>query len=552
MPADINTLVERHNALKSDRATYDALCQELGDVIAPRKAEITDKQQHPSNAKEKRARNSTAATCNMTLAQGCMAYAVPFSEQWFACEPPADVTDDASFQWYAKCSEIILAGLASSNFYAEIHEACLDRSGFSTGNLYCEESILSLSGLVFDAVPVGSYSIAENAEKVVDTVFREREMTAVQLAQEFGENALPEKVKKALSDNSQRNTQKFTAIHGVYPREDRNSMKIDAGNMAFASCWFMAGDKVLLREGGYETNPYLVSRYLKWGSSPYGWCPGWHALDPAKYLNRLEFLMDGVAEVQLYPRMLIPSTLDGVVGMGPGEVTIYNPFQQAMPSTWGTEGRIEAGLERLERREQEIKDAYHYDLFRMFSQIDKQMTAREVAERATEKLVLFSPTFLRMQQEWLEPLLQRVFRIYMRQRRFPDPPASVIAMDSKGAHVRPPRIQFTSRVALAIRSLQSAGFMNLLEALQPMLAIDPSVRHVVNILPASKGMGRNFGVPEEWMASEEQYSAKVQAEQEAIRQQQGAENAANLINAGSKLKPEQIQGVMSAMGGKAS
>ena len=32
MPADINTLVERHNALKSDRATYDALCQELGDV----------------------------------------------------------------------------------------------------------------------------------------------------------------------------------------------------------------------------------------------------------------------------------------------------------------------------------------------------------------------------------------------------------------------------------------------------------------------------------------------------------------------------------------
>ena len=157
-----------------------------------------------------------------------------------------------------------------------------------------------------------------------------------------------------------------------------------------------------------------------------------------------------------------------------------------------------------------------------------------------------------MQQEWLEPLLQRVFRIYMRQRRFPNPPDSVIAMDGKGPHVRPPRIQFTSRVALAIRSLQSAGFMNLLEALQPMLAIDPSVRHVVNILPASKGMGRNFGVPEEWMASEEQYSAKVQAEQEAIRQQQGAENAANLINAGSKLKPEQVQGVMKAMGGKAA
>lgn len=549
MPADITTLCERHNALKSDRSTWDSLCQELGDVISPRKAEITTKQVFPDTSKDKRARNSTAASCNMTLAQGCVAYGVPFSERWFGAEPPADVADDGAFKWYAKCSEIMLAGLASSNFYTEIHEACLDRSGFAVGNLYCEESTILPSGLIFDAVPVGTFSIAENSEKLVDTVFREREMTAVQLAQEFGEDKLPKKINDALKDNSKRHTQKFTVVHAVYPREDRDTLKLDALNMGVASCWFLPEEKTLLREGGYESNPYLVSRYLKWGSSAYGWCPGLHALDPAQYLNRLEFLMDGVAEVQLYPRMLIPDTLAGQVGMGPGDVTIYNPFQGNMPSTWGTEGRIEAGLERLERREQEIKDAYHYDLFRMFSQIDKQMTAREVAERATEKLVLFSPTFLRMQWEWLEPLLQRVFRIYMKQGRFPEPPPSVVAMDNQGPHVRPPRIQFTSRVALAIRSLQSAGFMNLLESLQPMLAIDPSVRHVINVPVAAKGLGRNFGVPEEWMASEEEYLGAVQAEQQAMAQQQEMENANAGLQTAAKLKPEQIQGVMQAMGG---
>lgn len=550
MPADILTLCQRHQALKNERATWDSLCQELADVVSPRKGDIIAKNTQPSTHREKRARNTTAATCNMTLAQGCMAYAVPFSERWFVGEPPADVQDDEAFQWYSKCSEIMLAGLAASNLYTELHEAFLDRSGFAVGNLYCEEALNLPGGIMFDAVPVGSFSIAENAQKYVDTVYRDREMTAVQLADEFGEEKLPKKVTDVLADNAQRYVQKFTAVHAVYPRNDYDGSKQDSGNMPFASCWFLPNEKHLLREGGYETCPYLVSRYLKWGSSPYGWCPGWQALDPAKYLNRLEFLMDEMAEIQLMPRMLIPSTLEGNVGMGAGEVTIVNPFQPAEPQTWGTEGRIEAGLERMQRREQEIKDAYHYDLFKMFSSYDgPQMTRAEVMERATEKLILFSPTFLRAQNEWLEPMVQRVFRIYMKQGKFPQPPQSVVAMDHNGAHIRPPKIQFVSRVSLAIRSLQSSGFMNLLESLQPMMAIDPSVRHVVQIMRAAKGLGRNFGVPEEWLSTMEQYQGAIQADQEAAAAQQQMENATNMLGTAAKLKPEQIQGVMQQMGG---
>jgi len=177
------------------------------------------------------------------------------------------------------------------------------------------------------------------------------------------------------------------------------------------------------------------------------------------------------------------------------------------------------------------------------------MTAREVMERAAEKLVLFSPTFVRMQEEWLQPMLDRVFRIYMRQGRFPDPPPSVLSQDDNGVHVPPPRIMFTSRVALAIRSLQSSGFMNLLETLQPMLAVDPSARHVVNVSQAAQGLGRNFGVPEEWMATEDQYQQRMQAEQQAAAEAQQAEMANQQIQTASKLKPEQIEAVGAAMGG---
>lgn len=548
MAANVEKLCKTFSALESTRAQWDSFIQEISEVVCPRKAYINEKQTTPDGEKEGQLYNTTAIQCNQTLAHGQLSYAMPFSERWFASEPPLDMTSDGSRRWYAKCGEIMAQGLATSSFYTHAHEACIDRGGFGTGVIFCEESLESKSGLFFCVPQAGSYCIVENAEGFVDTFYWKRELTADQIAGQFGEDKLPEKVRKDFENPEKRYTTKHKVVHAVYPRKDRDYTSFKAANKEFASCYFMPETKTLLRESGYDSFPYLTSRYLKWGDEPYGWCPGWQALPAARQLNLLEKLMDTMAEVALYPRMLIPSTLAGNVALGAGGVTIYNPFQNAKPETWGYEGQYEPGVERLQRREQEIKDAYHYDLFRMFEQIDKQMTAREVAERATEKLVLFSPTFVRMQEEWLQPLLHRVFSIYLKQGRFPEPPPEVIAEDQAGPHIRPPRITFTSRIALAIRSLQSSGFMNLLETLQPMMAVDPSVRHIIKPHEAGVGIARNFGVPEEWLSTQEEYQGAIQAEQQAMAAQQEMAMMKDGAQAVGSLKPEQIDGVAKALG----
>lgn len=551
MAANLSDLCSRYDKLKSDRSTWDSWWQDLGNFVSPRKAEITSKDLYPSDTKETSLYDATAVQANMTLGQGQLAYCTPMEERWFACEPPDDMQSDAAFAHYAKCGEIMAIGLANSNAYTELHEFYLDRSGFGTSCMYVEESLTNKSGLVFDAVLTGSYSIAENHEKMIDTIFRDREMTAVAMAQRWGEDKLPKVVRKALSNPKER-WKTFNVVHAVYPREDRNTLLMDSLNMNVASCWFMPKEKHLLSEAGYDTMPYMVSRYLKWGNSAYGWCPGWVALPAARQLNFLEKLMDGLAEIEMYPRMLIPSTLEGEVDMSAGGVTIYNPFQNAKPETWGTGGNYRAGVERAELRRQQIKDAYHVDLFRMFHDIQKQMTAREVNERAAEKLIQFSPTFARLNTEVLTPLLDRVFRIYQKQGRFPAPPPEVLAQDRLGVHVRPPKIVFKSRAALAIRALQSSGFISLLETLQPLMAIDPQVRHIINVPQAAKGLGRNFGVPEEWLASAEVYTARVQAEQQAVAAQQQAEMANNAVGTAAKLRPEQIDAMSRAIRDKAA
>lgn len=549
MAADVHKLCKTYEALNSQRAQWDTFVQEISEVVCPRKAYVNEKQTTPDGEKEGQLYNTAAIQANQTLAHGQLSYAMPFSERWFSAEPPQDMQTDDSRRWYAKAGEIMAEGLAVSSFYTHAHEACIDRGGFGTAPIFVEESINSPSGLFFCVPQAGSYSIVENAEGLVDTFYWKRELTPDQIAGQFGEDNLPEKVAKDLVDPDKRYTAKHIVVHAVYPRKNRDYTSFQAVEKEFASCYFMPEHKVLLRESGYDQMPYLVSRYLKWGNDPYGWCPGWQALPAARQLNMLERLMDTQAEIALYPRMLIPSTMAGNIALGPGGVTVYNPFQNAKPETWGYEGKYEAGIERLERREKEIRDAYHTDLFQMFSQLDKQMTAREVAERATEKLVLFSPTFIRMQEEWLQPLLHRVFAIFLKQGKFPEPPPDVIAEDQAGPHIRPPRITFTSRIALAIRSLQSSGFMSLLETLQPMMAVDPTVRHIIKPHDAGVGIGRNFGVPEEWLATEDEYQNAIAQEQQAVQAQQEMQMMKDGAQAVGAIKPETMDAVTSALGG---
>ena len=111
MAANIEELCARHSKLKGDRSTWDSWWQELGEFVSPRKAEITTKQVWPNDQHERRLYDSTAVQANMVLSQGTLAYATPLEERWFTGEPPDDMDSEGARAWYARCSEIMAAGL---------------------------------------------------------------------------------------------------------------------------------------------------------------------------------------------------------------------------------------------------------------------------------------------------------------------------------------------------------------------------------------------------------------------------------------------------------
>ncbi len=521
-------LCERFEALKGIRSPWESLWSEIAKYVMPRRAPgMNGTISTPSTINEAQLFDTTAIRANMTLANGQLAWMSPLESAWFAFEPQKNQGDDARL-WLSEATQTAREELAISNFYTAIHEAYLDRGAFGTCALYIEPGRRNL--LNAQVWPVGSFVIDEDESGIVDTAIREVKLTARQAVQRFGEGNISEKVRKAYGDAKQAHN-KFDFLHCIYPREDaeRDKEKLDDSNMPIASVYLEKEGAHICRSSGFEEMPVMVSRYLEWGSGMgalYGWSPSFAALPEARQLNFLQKMMDALAEKMAFPPVLAPEELEGEIDANAMGVTYFSRELQSgnLPREWMTAGKYDVGLERVRERQQAIKDAFHVDLFQMFAQLDKQMTAREVAERSQEKLIQFSPTFARLTGELFNPGLERIFGILLRAGRLGEVPESMIQQVGENVGFVPvPKVQYSSRIALALRALPAIGYARTLERLLSLAQIAPSVLDNFNFDKAEREVSLSDGVPAEFLYKEKEVEnvrrQRAQAAQQAQQQQ---------------------------------
>jgi hypothetical protein len=532
-------VLSRHSDLASERAPWDTVWQELAEFCLPRKAEISAKRSMPDTSRHDVLFDTTAMQGAATLANGQLAYITPADSRWFVYEPPRGVNSDRAKQWYAKCSEIAQLMLATSNFYTEIHETYFDDSVFGTYALFVQAG--RNHPLIFSKFDCGTYSIAEDDEGDITTLFRELELTAEQAAEKFNEENLSEKMQKALEQirrSGKGGTVKHKFIHAIYKRNDsdRDRGKEDGPNKAYASVYVEQSSKHVCRNSGFDEKPFFAGRHIKSMNGPYGVSPAWMALPEARQLNFLTKQLDSLAETKAFPRLLMPATHEGEIDLRSGGVTYFDPTQpNAVPKEWLTQGEYQIGLERENRKQQAIERAFHVDMFRMFAGLDKQMTATEVAERSTEKLVQFSPSFTRKTTELLTPMLRSVFGILIRGGKFPPPPSDAIIMDEMGQPMLPePEISYVSKVALALRAMHNLSLARTMERNAVIAQVRPEVLDNFKWDVITRETARNDGLPSDWLAEEVDVENERAARAQMQAQMQQEQSMLNMAEAAGK------------------
>lgn len=537
--------------MRSDRTTWDSHWQALANYVQPRKAWITTKTDFPQALKETFLYDSTAVQANMVLAAGHMTWMTPAENLWFSYDcPEALKTDDDAKGWFHRVTMITAQMLSRSNFYSEIHESYLDRGGFGTCAMFINAG--KRVPLHFSHEDIGTYSIAEDDEGYPDTLVRDFKLTYHQAILKFGEDGVAPSVAKEWRENANKvRNKELDFIHVTLPRMERTASKPDKLNMPFESVYIDVKHQHACDRGGFQEMPYAVSRFLKWGRTPYGWSPSWVALPEARQLNFLEKNLDLAVELMMFPRILVPSEMKNKVDFRPGGITYLKSgiAKDDQPREWATTAEPKAGMERSEQKRQVILKAFHNDLFQMFSQIDRQMTATEVAERSSEKLIQFSPTFARLSVEFYTPILRRVFRLLYNMGHFPPAPQSMFQYLGGAVLIAEPQIVYNSRVAFAMKQVENVGFLRTMSSLQPLFAVKPDILDHYNWNAIVRDMGRNDTIPEEWMLPGAQVAQIQQqrADQQAkLEHAQIAEQAAGAVSKLGAVKPDSPVGKMIA------
>ncbi len=495
MEEKIIELLGIHQALTAQKAPWEQWWEKLRDHVLPRRLTADEQVSLPNAEGLDRMTDTTAVEACQKLASGHMSYITPSHDVWFKWSAPDDEGGDEAEAWYNQCSEIALRELSLSNFYTEIHECFLDRVALGTGSLFT--GITSDGRLRFTNIPCGQFCCAENSDGRVDTYTREFTYTAHQARTMFGEKALGPRGREMLERGNPYNaTLRF--LHIVRPRSRRNGRRTHAAHMPYESVYISLDDKLIVEEGGYMEFPYLVTRFLKWGDGPYGLAPGrmcFPAIKQAQFLNRI---LDTLAELAAFPRILELANQIGEIDLRAGGRTIITPEAASLhlPREWGTQGRYDVGLDRLTQKQDAIRRAFYLPMLELWSGHHGNMTATEVMARENERVLMFSPSFTLFVSD-LYPTMERIFALLFRMGRFPKPPVAVLRTGPRGElTVREPRVVYQSRIALVLRRLQNDGMDRSLQRLNLMQQSAPDLADHLDWDYCFRNAARVDGAPE--------------------------------------------------------
>ena len=530
MPSEaVQRILDQAQALDAIRTPHEGIWDELGQICFPRHGALAQTKHQPTGGTaSERGRiaqnfDGTAMRACDTLATGQAARITPMGSRWFVLRPPARMKDNQSaLNWYAACSEVLLTWLATSNFYNRAFQCYQFRGGHGCAAMEVTAG-KNDKGLHFRAYPTGSYSIAENSVDEVDTIYRTHYLTPAQLFQMFGEQALPDVVRKAYADVQSRHKPSEKVIHAVYPRDaqSRDPRMKDPTNKPFASCHVHCGAESMLLESGFDSVPVAVSRWQTSAASPYGWGPADYALPEAAQANFQEQMLDVLAEVAAFPRVLFPAGMKDEIDFAALGLTSFDPAagETAIPREWLTGGRYDIGKDRAQDKRRAIESAFFVELFNAVSRLPSDATATQVSAIVSESRELFHPIFSNMTREWQIPTLRRCWQILMEQGEMPPPPRDVIDADDLGAFVADPDVEFVSSMALALEQSHISGLNEIIATVGPLAQIDPAWLRSLNPDTVVPHLVRSKGLPVIFLRTEEQLAALAEREAQAAQMQ---------------------------------
>lgn len=533
-----DTIIREFEAEYTRRGNFNQHCQEIAQIILPSQYKLFLSKGQNQTTGEKRTEylfDSTGAINLGRFASVLESYLTPSNQIWQRIKPsnPLLLKDRQSKLWFEESNRVLFKYryAPKANFSAQNQEVYEALGAFGNGAMYVDR-LDGAPGLRYKACHLSQIYFKQNHQGIVDTVFRHFPLTARQAAQKFGKSC-PEQIAAMLKTDPER---EFFFIHKICPRSDWDPMRLDYMGKPFAAYYVNVETRALLKEEGFTSFPYAVSRYRQTTGENEGRGPACDVLPTLKTLNEMKKTLLKQGHKAVDPTLLAhdDGVLDGA-NLAPGGVNWggVNADGRALVHALPV-GNLAIGKELMDDERGDVKDSFLITLFQILVD-NPQQTATEVVERAKEKGILIAPTMGRQQSEYLGPMTERELDVLSQQGLLPPMPPAL--REARGEY----ELEYDSPLTQARRAGEASGLMRSVESTLSIVNVtqDPAPLDYYDWDVIVPEVAEIQGVPTRWMKAKETVeqirAGRAQAAQ-TQEQIQAAPAAAALIKADAATK----------------
>ena len=459
------------------RVNFDSIWEQIARRILPHYSNqfTTQNRMAPISQGQQRQEEMVDATGALALTRFAAfneSMLTPRNSTWHHVRPsnPALMKSRNARLWFEELTRLLFQYryAPKANYSSQKHEGYMMSGAFGTSVIFTDAlSNRYEKGLRYRCIHLAQNYFLENHQGVIDTNYRRFPLTARQAVQQFGIDSVPEAIAlDAKTPNKEEHEHWF--IHKVAPRADADydPQRKDVMGMPYTECYVSVTGQKTMREGGFFSFPYAISRYMTVPGELYGRSPAMFALPSLRTLNEIKKTMLKQGHRTVDPVLLAHD--DGVLdsfslrpgAINPGGVTADGkPLVHALPI-----GNLQVGKEQADEERQTINDFFLVSLFQILVE-NPRMTATEVVERAREKGALLSPTMGREQTESLAPQIEREIDLLTQQRLLPPMPPELL--EAKGEYT----ILYDSPLSRMARAEEVSGLMRTVDYIKDVVAV---------------------------------------------------------------------------------
>lgn len=544
-------LTKQLGQLETERNSFEPHWRDLSDFINPRGSRFLTSDVNRGDRRNTKIVDPTASMANRTLSSGMMSGITSPARPWFrlATPDPAMMNYGPVKQWLEVVQNRMNDMFNKSNLYQSLPIMYSSLGTYGTAAMAVLEDNEDIIRTY--PFPLGSFYIANSPRLSVDTAYRKFSMTVRQLVMEFGIDKVSSSVKGMWESGTYEKW--IDVIHAVYPNIDRDNGKLDAKNKRVKSVYYEESgdnDKVL-RESGFDDFPILAPRWEVNGEDVYGSsCPGMLALGQVKALQLEQRRKSQLIDKATNPPMVGPSSLKNQrVSLLPGDITYIDQMssQDGFKPAYLVNPNTADLLADIQDTRSIINSSYFVDLFMMLQNVNtRSMPVEAVIEMKEEKLLMLGPVLERLNDEFLDPLIDRAFSIMVSKNLLPQPPDVMQGM--------PLRIEYISVMAQAQKSIglgsleRFVGFVGGLAQAKPEALDKINVDQAIDSYAEMSGVSPTVVVPAEDVQQIREDRQQQIQQQQAMQMGMAAAQGAKTLSEAQTADPS----VLSAMAGGAA